>query len=169
MNESEGSERAIVIFDSKFGNTGDIAKSLAGGLQRAGLRVDCLNMRDVKLETLGEYDLIAVGAPTQAFSASKPMKDFLQKLEGNRILAKKLGFAFDTKLGSRLSGSASKFIESRLSKLGMRIVRPRQSAIVKGSEGPLKEGEPELFNRLGFEIGTEMLKTSGENLGDKRQ
>jgi flavorubredoxin len=159
MSAARKSERAIVIFDSKFGNTGEIAKSLAGGLERAGLDVDCLNMRDVKIEALSDYDLIAVGAPTQAFSASKPMKDFLQKLAETETVKGKLGFAFDTKFASPLSGSASKYIEGRLSKLGAKIVRPRQSAIVKKSEGPLAEGEPEAFDRIGFEIGTTITKT----------
>lgn len=31
---------------------------------------------------------------------------------------------------------------------------PRESAIVKGSEGPLDEREEEDFERIGFEIGT---------------
>ena len=159
MNDSGKSERAIVIFDSKFGNTGQIAKSFAGGLQRAGFNVDCLNLRDVTIGTLVDYDLIAVGAPTQALTASKPMKDFLRKLEGIEALKGKRGFAFDTKFDSRFSGSASKYIEGRMSELGMEVVRPRQSAIVKKSEGPLKEGEPETFDRLGFEIGTSLTKT----------
>jgi flavorubredoxin len=158
MSESKKPEHAIVIFDSKFGNTGEIAKSLAGGLQKAGLDVDCLNMRDVKVESLADYDLIAVGAPTQAFTASKPMKDFLHKLENIEVLKGKRGFAFDTKFASRLSGSASKYIEGQLSKLGMEIVRPRQSAIVKKSEGPLEEGEPETFERIGYEIGVTLNK-----------
>jgi flavorubredoxin len=159
MSESKRTEHAIVIVDSKFGNTGEIAKSLAGGLQKAGLNVDCLNIRDVKVELLPDYDLIAVGAPTQAFTASKPMKDFLLKLENVQTLKGKRGFAFDTKFASRLSGSASKYIEAKLSKLGVEIVRQRQSAIVKKSEGPLEEGEPEAFERIGFEIGTTLNKT----------
>jgi flavorubredoxin len=160
MNDSGKHGRAIVIFDSKFGNTGAIAKSFAGGLQRARLDVNCFNMRDVTVGSLADYDLIAVGAPTQAFTASKPMKDFLQKLEGIEALKGKRGFAFDTKFANRLSGSASKYIESRFSKLGIEIIRPRQSAIVKKSEGPLEEGEPETFNRIGFEIGTTLAKTA---------
>jgi flavorubredoxin len=158
MNEPGKSERAIVIFDSKFGNTGAIAKSFAGGLQRAGFKVDCLNIRDVTLGTLVDYDLIAIGAPTQALTASKPMKDFLGKLDGIEALRGKRAFAFDTKFDSRISGSASKYIENKLSKLGMEIVKHRQSAIVKKTEGPLRDGEPETFDQVGFEIGTSLTK-----------
>ena len=159
MSEPKKPEHAIVIFDSKFGNTEQVAKSLAGGLERAGVNVDCLNMRDVKVASLKDYNLIAVGAPTQAFTASKPMKDFLHELESIQTLKGKRGFAFDTKFANRLSGSASKYIEAKLSKLGLEIVRQRQSAIVKKSEGPLDEDEPEAFERIGYEIGTTLNKT----------
>jgi flavorubredoxin len=158
MSESKKPDHAIVIFDSKFGNTEMVAKSLAGGLTRAGLSVDCLNTREVRLESLTDYDLIAIGAPTQAFTASKPMKDFLSGLESIRTLKGKRGFAFDTKFASRLSGSASKYIEAKLTNLGIEIIRQRQSAIVKKSEGPLDEGEPEAFERIGYEIGTALIK-----------
>ena len=70
----------------------------------------------------------------------------------------KSGFAFDTKFDSRLSGSAAKFIEKRLEELGIKIIRPRQSAIVEKTEGPLEEGEMEAFERTGFEIGSATSK-----------
>jgi hypothetical protein len=44
-------------------------------------------------------------------------------------------FAFDTKLDWRISGSASKFIEKKLEKPGLRVLARRESAIVRGSEG----------------------------------
>jgi hypothetical protein len=72
---------------------------------------------------------LALGAPTQYFTASKPLKEFLKQLE-EKDLRGKHGFAFDTKLESRLSGSASKFIEKKLQDLGLEIIRSRDSAIV---------------------------------------
>lgn len=158
MNESLELGHGVVIYDSKFGNTEKVAKSLAGGLHMAGMEATCVNANDVQAESLKDYDFIAIGAPTQMFSASKPMKDFLFKLQEVQGLRGKQGFAFDTKLGSALSGSAAKYIEKRLKELGMEIVRPRQSAIVQKSEGPLEGGELEAFERIGFDIGTFLTK-----------
>jgi flavorubredoxin len=158
LSESVKLGHGVVIFDSKFGNTEKIATSLAGGLQRAGIEATCINTNDVPVDSLKNYDFIAIGAPTQMFSASKPMKDFLLKLQHVQGLRGKYGFAFDTKYGSALSGSAAKFIEKRLEALGMEIVRPRQSAIVQKSEGPLEGGEVEAFERIGFDIGTSLKK-----------
>ena len=70
----------------------------------------------------------------------------------------KYGFAFDTKFKNRLAGSGAKFIEKRLAELGMKIIRPRQSAIVKKTEGPLEEDEEQAFERIGFEIGSALTK-----------
>ncbi len=158
MSQSDKHERGVVIYDSKFGNTEKIAKSLAGGLRMTGMEVTCVNTNDVQTESLKDYDLIAIGAPTQMFTASRPMKDFLLKLKGVQGLKGKYGFAFDTKFASRLSGSASKYIEKTLKELGMEIVRPRQSAIVDKTEGPLEGGEVESFERTGFDIGTSLTK-----------
>lgn len=148
----------IVIFDSKYGNTENIAKSLAGGLVRAGVETVCTNASDVKLESLSEFDLIAIGGPTQMFTASKPMKDFLLKLEEVRGLKERFGFAFDTRFGNPLAGSAAKFIEKKLETIGLNIITPRQSAIVEKTEGPLEEGEMEAFERIGYEIGNSISK-----------
>ena len=156
--EKSDKEHGVVIYDSKFGNTEKIAKSLAGGLKMGGMEVTCVNTNDVQTESLKDYDFVAIGAPTQMFTASRPMKDFLLKLEGVQGLRGKYAFAFDTKFASRLSGSASKYIEKTLKELGMEIVRPRQSAIVDKTEGPLEGGEVEAFERIGFDIGTSLTK-----------
>ncbi len=158
MNQSSASERGIVIFDSKLGNTEKIAKSLASGLEMTGVPVTCVNARDVQIDALGEYDFIAVGAPTQALTASRAMKDFLQKLQETQTLKGKYGFAFDTKFRYPLAGSGARFIEKRLTKLGMKILMHRQSATVKKTEGPLEEGEEQAFERIGFEIGTTLAR-----------
>ena len=89
-------------------------RNLEIGLKEAsGIQdVVCINARDVVavIDSLKEYDIICIGAPTEGFSAPKPIKEFLARLRGVN-LACKYGFAFDTKVSSRLSGSAAKFIE----------------------------------------------------------
>jgi len=143
--------KAIVIYDSKFGNTEKIAKALSEGMKKEGLEVDCVRIDNVDLDKLTEYEIIAIGAPTQMFSISNHMKEFLKKLE-NLNLRDKRAFAFDTKLKSRFAGSAAKGIEKRLKKLNMTIIKPYASATVKGVEGPLEEGAEEKFTQIGSEI-----------------
>jgi len=151
-------KRVIVIYDTKYGNTAKIAKTLELGIREAGIQTFCANARDIVPESLKEYDLIAIGSPTQKLTASKPMKAFLQGLK-NTNLKGKLGFAFDTKLDSRLSGSAAKYIENAMKKLEFEIFAPRASARVRGlgeKEGgaELKELEETLFHHIGVQIGS---------------
>ena len=150
----------IVIFDTKFGNTEKIAKSIAAGLERAGVAVKCLSVSEAHPEALKEYDLIAIGAPTQTFTASKPMKEFIDHMEKAGGLTGKSFYAFDTKLPSRFSGSAAKYIESKLERMGLRPAGPRSSAIGRGSDFKLDDGEEKRFELIGFELGKNLTKSS---------
>ncbi len=140
-----------MIYDTKFGNTQKIAKVLADGIEAAGIETDCRRVGDVDMSKLTEYDLLLIGGPTHVFGLSKPMKDFLQRLERIDIRGKK-GFAFDTKLKSRFAGSAAKGIEKMLEKRGVSIVKAHASAIVKGGEGPLEDCMEETFKQIADEI-----------------
>jgi flavodoxin len=144
-------KRAIVIYDTKFGNTEKIARALARGMEKQGVKVDCVKPDGVDVDKLVEYDFLAIGGPTHAFRVSKPMKAFLERLKSVDLKGKK-AFAFDTKLKSRLAGSAGKGIEKTLIGLGMSIVKPHLSAIVRRSKGPLEEGMEEMFERIGGEM-----------------
>jgi flavodoxin len=149
--------RACVIFDTRYGNTERIARSFEAGLREAGIETVCVNERDAALDSLGQYDLICIGAPTEWITASKPMKEFLGRLKSVHLCGK-YGFAFDTKLASPLSGSAAKLIQKELEKLGLQIIAPRGSAIVysatKGMTGmTLKEGEERRFEQIGLQVG----------------
>lgn len=143
--------RAAIIYDTRFGNTEMVAKALEEGMKKHGAIVDCFRIDEVDVRKLGDYDFLAIGGPTHTFGPSRPMKDFLQKLE-NVNISSKGAFAFDTKYGSRFAGSAGKRIEKKLKKLGMSIVKSHVSAIVKGGEGPLEDGAEETFKQIGADI-----------------
>jgi flavorubredoxin len=164
--KKEGNEtymKAIVLFDTLYGNTEKIANSLAKGLQEAGVETEYVNIKGIDVGRLSSYDLLVIGAPTQYISASKPTKNFLERLNTVNLKGK-YGFAFDTKLDYPLSGSGAKFIEKKLKGLGLEIIRPRSSAIVvvgqkkkdhdkKIEDVMLKEGMDKLFEKVGKELG----------------
>ena len=155
-NERSHIANAAVIFDTKYGNTEKTAKSLETGLKHSNIMTVCINAEYVTTDLLTKCDLVCIGAPTHFLSASKSMKKFLSKLKGIN-LSGKYGFAFDTKFDSCMSGSAAKFIEKELRKLGLQIIAPRESAIVFGmkeKEGGarLKEGEEARFEQIGLRL-----------------
>jgi flavodoxin len=153
-----GFRRAIVIFDTRYGNTERIARALGTGLKSSGVETTCINVREVKMNSLKEYELIAIGAPTEWHSASKPMKAFLENLK-NVDLNGKFGFAFDTRFEAPLSGSAAKGIEKELERCGLEMIAPRESALILGRQKSekgnvkLKAREEERFEQVGYQAG----------------
>jgi flavorubredoxin len=129
-------KRALVIFDTRFGNTEKIARAFDSGLKQVGVETSCLKTSDVDLASLKEFGLIAIGAPTEWLTASKPMKAFLVNLKKAEMNGR-FGFAFDTRLGRALSGSAGKLIEKELQRDGVRLLRPHESAIVFGKNSSM--------------------------------
>ncbi|HEY6884156.1 MAG TPA: flavodoxin domain-containing protein [Nitrososphaeraceae archaeon] len=161
-NERSHIANAAVIFDTRYGNTEKIAKSLETGLKHSNIMTVCINTEYVTSDLLTKCNLICIGAPTHFLSASKSMKKFLPKLKGID-LSRKYGFAFDTKYDSRMSGSAAKFIEKELKKLGLQIISPRESTIVFGMKekdggARLKEGEEARFEQIGLRLGARKIR-----------
>ena len=146
-------KKAIVIYDSRYGNTEKLGKALSEGMKKGGLAADCVKAESVDPAKLVEYDVLAFGAPTEFLGISGGMKSLLKKLEGVDLKGKK-GFAFDTALGGRLSGSAAKGLEKKLENLHLSLVMPRASAKVKTVQGKtvLAEGSEAEFERIGSEI-----------------
>lgn len=153
--------RAIVIYDSIFGNTEKIAKALARGLEKQGVCVDCRKVDKVEASDVIDYDFIAVGGPTHLAGVSKPMKKFLEKIDEADLRDKK-GFCFDTRNHSRLNmfdlNSASKRIEKKMKKKKVNMIKQHESAIVEGREGPLEKGAETRFERIGNELTGLILK-----------
>jgi flavorubredoxin len=135
-----------------FGNTEKVAEALAAGLEGGGVDVDVVKVDAVKFDELGEVDLLCVGSPVHAWNASKPVKEFLERLKSVQGLSGKKAFAFDTKVKSRFAGSAGGKIARKLRDLGLTIVKPNESAFVKGREGPLEESAEGTFRQIGAEL-----------------
>jgi flavodoxin len=150
---------AAVLYASRFGTTEIVARAFERGLKEAGMQTVCARTGDVAPESLKDQDLICLGGPTEVFTATRQVKDFLEAM-GGLGMGGKFAFAFDTKLDSRMSGSAAKFIEHALDDRGLYLIAGRESAIVTSrKEGgrivgaDLKEGEEERFEQLGVRIG----------------
>jgi flavorubredoxin len=147
--------KGIVIYDSNYGNTDKVARALATGIEQGGVETDCVNINEADVEKLKEYNLLVIGGPTHIASMSKPMKEFLEKIKVTDMTGAK-GFCFDTRNPSRFNAfdlnSAAKRIEKKMRKMKVKMIRPRESALVEGREGPLHKGVVARFTRIGAEI-----------------
>lgn len=154
--------KTLVIYDSVYGNTEQIARAIGAGLQPAG-EVQVLPVAKVDAGQLPGLDLLVFGSPTQAFGMIARPKEFLKNLPANTIKGVKVA-AFDTRMSvqdvdskifSFMAGQfgyAAEKIEKGLKAIGGVPVIAPEGFVVKGKEGPLEEGELERATAWAGEI-----------------
>ncbi len=136
--------KALVIYDSVYGNTEKIARAIAEALTPSG-EVKVLRPGEVDHSELQSVDLLIVGSPTQGGRPTKAIQDFLNKLPESAIKGVNVA-AFDTRFSTKLVaifGYAAGKIANSLKTKGSTLILPPEAFFVKGKEGPLKEGELE--------------------------
>ena len=62
--------RALVVYESMYGNTLDIAEAIAAGLRTAG-EASVLPVREAELASLDGIDLLVIGGPTHAWGMTR--------------------------------------------------------------------------------------------------
>ncbi|UCD00673.1 MAG: flavodoxin domain-containing protein [Promethearchaeota archaeon] len=152
-------KKALILYDSVYGNTKKVAMSLSRGLEAGGLYVDSSSIEDFDIVELKSYDIIGIGGPTHYHGASKRMKSFLNKIKHLKMEGK-YGFAFETKGEFRLAGSAAKRIARYLNKMKLKIVHPIIAGIVLDKEGPLKNATLDLMEQVGLKISDNVNKSN---------
>ena len=130
----------LVLFDSKFGNTEQIARAIGAALETTG-SVDVRSIGDVDSFAPG-IDLLVVGGPTQAHGVNAALKAFLDGLPPDTVQGVAAA-TFDTRFRwpVLLSGSAARGIAERLERKGARLLAKPASFFVEHGEGPLADGE----------------------------
>jgi len=159
--------KAIVVYESYWGNTAAVAKAIAEGI---GPDARVMSTSDAKGEALAGAGLIVAGSPIIGFQlptekmrndmAAKPgkapappdlahpsMRSWLESLpEGSGKAA-----AFET--GFRLSpGGSAGTILKMLKASGYEPVAKKERFLVKGSYGPVRDGELERAKAWGAEL-----------------
>jgi flavodoxin len=145
--------KALVIYETFFGNTEKIAQAIGNALAtQADVRV--LRVSDAQPAHLTGIGLLVVGAPTRAFSPGPATKAWLKTLTPNSLRRVKVA-AFDTRIALadvkssilpvfvKLFGYAAEPIARSLAQRGGSLIIPAEGFFVKDTEGPLKEGEIE--------------------------
>lgn len=151
--------RALVVYESLWGNTEKVARVIADKLAGIGevVIVDSGNGP----ASVNGYDLLAVGGPTHAFSMTRAGTRFEavksnsaphEPSSGIREWLNQLGrpavaipaVAFDTRVDKpRMPGSAAKAARHELRLLGFDTSVKQETFRVHGYEGPLLDGELE--------------------------
>lgn len=136
---------ALVLYESKFGNTEKIAETIALALQEE-LPTRLAAVADVEdcADALTGVSLLVVGGPTHRHGVSSVLRATLECLEGSALRGTRVA-TFDTRLhGPRIvTGSAAARLAHLMRRRGAWIVVPPASFLVESGEGPLDAGEVE--------------------------
>ncbi len=134
--------KAMIVYDSVYGNTEEIARAIGNG---AGGDCKVLRAGDANPAELITVELLIVGSPTQGGRPTPAVRDFLGKIPMSSLKDVKVA-AFDTRFSTKfvgVFGYAAGRIASDLKARGGNLVVPPEGFFVKGTKGPVKEGELE--------------------------
>ncbi len=144
--------KALVIYDSAYGNTEKIAKAIGNAITG---NVKVFRVGEVNPAELNSFDLLVIGSPTQGGRTTLAMQEFLNKLPESALKGVNVT-AFDTRFSIKIAkifGYAAGKIASSLKTKGGNVIAPPEGFFVKGKEGPLKEGELERATNWAKELG----------------
>jgi flavodoxin len=133
---------ALVVYDSVYGNTEKIARAIGDALNSEARVTRGGGVRPADLEGV---DLLVVGSPTHGGRATEAIQGLLDRLEGSPLAGTRVA-AFDTRLAAKwvaVFGYAAPKIARALEEAEGTLVAPGEGFVVKGREGPLKDGELE--------------------------
>ena len=142
----------LIVYDSKFGNTEQIARAIAEAVTPLG-EVKVLRVSKVNPSELTSIDFLIVGSPTHAGRATRATKEFLKKIPANALENVRVT-SFDTRFSAkdkgigvrillRVLGYAAGRITENLKGKGDYLAAEVEGFIVEDTEGPLKKGELE--------------------------
>jgi hypothetical protein len=153
--------RALVVFETLFGNTAAIGETVAATLRARGMDAEALAVTHADPAATADVDLLVVGGPTHAHGMShlatrkagatdekndyaEPtvdpgLREWLAEIPPGRA---RTAAAFDTRFDKPawISGSAARGIAKRLLARGFRLATDAESFFVS-SENLLKAGE----------------------------
>jgi flavodoxin I len=147
-------KNALIVCDSVFGNTAQIADAIRAGLTGC-MTVSVVTVREAKPKHLNPVpDLVAVGSPTRGFRPLPSIVHWIAQIPPDGLSGVHVA-AFDTRMAaedikSRIGrfavtrfGYAAESILKRLLGKGAIAAVPPEGFFVKASEGPLRDGELE--------------------------
>jgi flavodoxin I len=136
--------KALIVYDSVYGNTEKIARAIAEAIAPSG-EVKVVQAGEASPSELESIDLLIVGSPTHGGRPTPAIQDLINKMPQPSLQGINVA-AFDTRIPTKLVrvfGYAAGRIAGNLKKKGGTLVASPEGFFVTASKGPLKEGELE--------------------------
>jgi flavodoxin len=132
---------ALVVYDSQYGNTERIAQVIADTLGEFG-EARAVGLDPGQGTELEGMSMFIVGCPTQGWKPTPTIQSFLEELSSEELRSLAVA-CFDTRfrLPRLMTGSAARVIARTLQEKGVSLLVEPESFFVKGTQGPLRDGE----------------------------
>lgn len=134
--------KALIVYDSVHGNTEQIAKAIGSA---AGEGATVMRIGAAIPESLDDFRLLIIGSPTHGGRPTPAIQAYVKSIPDSAIKGMRVA-AFDTRFSSRMVrvfGYAADRLAREMESRGGILAAPPEGFIVKGREGPLREGELE--------------------------
>jgi hypothetical protein len=153
--------RALVVFESMFGNTERVGCAVAQGLELVGVKTAVYDVSAAPQDLPPSVELLVVGAPTHAFSLSRPstrsdavrqgakatradtgLREWLGSVRPRPDVAMRVA-VFDTRVSKvrRLPAAAGRAAARLAKRRGLSTIGPPAAFLVDDVQGPLLDGE----------------------------
>jgi len=136
--------KALIVYDSVYGNTEKIARAIAEAVTPSG-EAKALRAGEANPSELASIDLLIIGSPTHGGRPTPAIQDLLSKVTQPSLKGINVA-AFDTRSQAKLArvfGNAAGRIARYLTRKGGVLIASPEGFFVTGTKGPLKEGELE--------------------------
>ncbi|MGY5875362.1 MAG: flavodoxin family protein [Candidatus Thorarchaeota archaeon] len=151
-------KKVLLIFDTSFGNTEQVAREIALGIEDSnGIECTVVNQNDDDNVDYSQYDGILFGGPVHAFRPARGIRKAVDRACKTNLDGKLLS-TFDTYQAASHKYKGTSGLEKTLKKKvrAARLFTPGFSALVLGREGPLDDSEPASAREFGKRFAQEL-------------
>jgi flavodoxin I len=128
--------KAVIIYDSRSGNTGMMAKAIEDGMKAAGAEVSSKRALNATVVDVKDVDAVVLGAPTYHHDLIASMKTFLFEME-KADLKGKVGAAFGS---YGWSGESVQMMTDTMKHIfGMNVIEPGLKMLRRPGQNSLKQ------------------------------
>ncbi|WP_334170533.1 flavodoxin family protein [Sinomonas sp.] len=145
---------AVVVYESNFGNTRQIAEAISRGI---GAESHAVEAEKFNAGHLKPGSLLVVGSPINAWRPLPEVAGWLSALAPGSLAGIRAA-SFDTRVKSVFHGDAAKKIAKGLEAAGAEQAAEPTWYYVEGKEGPLLDGELERAERWGAELAAQAVR-----------
>jgi len=148
--------KALIVYDTKYGNTEKVAKLIAEGITSIeGNEVIVSNVKNVILKKAASYDLLLIGSPNHFGRHTGTIKKFIKKLPNSQLKVNSFT-VFDTYITADFEKAVKK-MEEQITELMPDLTKASSGLSIKvegtgPSKGPILNEELPKCKEFGIKL-----------------